>query len=299
MRKVTRLLICILVIVTWLFTAQQAYAHLIGQPPYFKVDGVYSGLYPVPVTSLPDFILPQDIAPKNYLVNQSINFAFDIKAMPAPADVVKKTKFSWDFGDGTKGFGLEQNHIYKKLGSYLVIIYADDGSTPAPQVIQSLLINILPDPSYKLPQAVIKVNGKTSKDPLTEVLKFDFSNQLTFDGSSSKTADSKISSVLWDFGDQKSSDQIKTSHSYSADLTQLFPVLRIKDGNGFISDAFVEVQNKKLTDLNPIPSSSETVVTPKSSTLVNITPILLVICVVLVVIFMARWWLRGRGRGRN
>jgi len=43
---------------------QKISAHLAGQPPFFLVNGKYSGFYPVYVTSLKNYTLPQDTAPE-------------------------------------------------------------------------------------------------------------------------------------------------------------------------------------------------------------------------------------------
>src|SRR5579884_4292014 len=141
-----------------LFNAAPVSAHLAGQPPFFVINDKYSNLYPVPLTSLSDFPLPQDLAPATYLVNTDLDMKFDITKLPAPPDVVKKTQFFWDFGDGDKGTGLEMHHTYKKPGSYILTVNAFDGTTPAPQLLESVLINVLPNWNYKLPQAVIRIN---------------------------------------------------------------------------------------------------------------------------------------------
>src|SRR5574337_885091 len=156
--------LCLLFIVYILFTINHipvAEGHLAGQPPFLKVNGVYAQLYPVPVTSLYNFDLPQDQPPDNYLVNQPINFELDKGRLPAPSEVIDKTKFDWDFADGSHDQGLKTSHIYTKMGSYILKIYADDNTTPKPQLIESVLINVLPDKSYQLPKAIIKVNGQT------------------------------------------------------------------------------------------------------------------------------------------
>src|SRR5690348_15333050 len=84
-----------------LFWPSQASAHLAGQPPFFVINNFYSNLYPVPLTSLSNFPLPQDMAPNTYTVNQTLNMHLDEKVLPAPPEVIEKTKFTWDFGDNS------------------------------------------------------------------------------------------------------------------------------------------------------------------------------------------------------
>ena len=272
-------------------------AHLIGQPPFLKINDQYANLYPVPVSSLYNFDLPQDLSPENYLVNTPINFELDKDKLPAPADIIAKTKFDWDFTDGTHGQGLKLQHKFISNGSYIVKIYADDGTTSKPQMLESVLINILPNINYQLPRAKILINGKESKDPLTDILQIDFTNEISFDGSKSNSANSIIE-YFWDFGDQKSAKGINQTHNYPKDLSQVFVVLRIKDKNGFIADNFAEIQNSQNEQNNmatppagtPTPSAKKT----------NQLPFTLAgIAILGAIIFIVRWWLLGRYRGKH
>lgn len=225
-----------------MFFTGEVSAHFTGQPPFFKINNQFSNLYPVPSTSLQDFNLPQDLASENYLVGQSLDFELDLTLLPIPPKIVDNTKFKWDFGDGSKAEGVKSSHIYKKPGSYFLTIEALY-KMDLPQLIQSVMINVLPDKNYKLPQSVIKINGKKSKDPLTDILKFGFEREIVFEGLESKDGSGKIVSYFWDFGDQNSATEGSTHHKYAKDLTQVFPVLRIKDENGFIADSFLEIEN--------------------------------------------------------
>src|SRR5476651_2725006 len=147
----------ILVVLTVLFlsTPKIVSAHIAGQPPYFKVNDKYANLYPVPLTSLNDFDLPQDLPPENYLINVPISFEIDTTQLPVPPEIVKISKFYWDFDDGTNGTGLKNTHTYKKIGSYIIKIKVDDGTVPEPQLLESVIINVLPDLNYQIPEAVI------------------------------------------------------------------------------------------------------------------------------------------------
>lgn len=222
-------------------------AHLAGQPPFFKINGKYSNLYPVPTTSIANFSLPQDLAADNYLVNGEISFEIDTTQLAVPQEVVQKTIFSWDYGDGERGLGLKNTHTYIKPGSYILTIYAKYDQVSGNQLFQSVLLNVLPDKSYQLPKAKILINDKTSSDPLVNILKFEYGQKLSFDASESTAQSSRIVSYFWDFGDSQTGNDAKTTHTYSKDLPQqqVFPVLRIKDENGFIADNFLEVDNKK------------------------------------------------------
>lgn len=248
------------------------FAHLAGQPPFFKINGRYSNLYPVPTTSLTDFSLPQDLAAENYVVNQPLNFEMVTDMLPVPKDIVAQSHFFWNLGDGTKASGLTNTHAYSKAGSYLLTIDAQAPGDPKPQLLQSVQFNILPNVAYKLPQAIIKVNGKSSKDPLTDVLHANFNSEVQFDASATKQGSGNIVSYFWDFGDGNSASGIKASHSYASDLTQTFVVLRTKNADGFIVDNYVEVDNQNTLSENPRPTSNNQVVRPDAKKAVSEDP---------------------------
>ncbi len=273
-------------------------AHLIGQPPYLKINGQYANLYPVPLTSLNNFDLPQDLAPDNYLVNQPVSFELDKGRLPVPPEIIEKTKFNFDFTDNTHEQGLIVSHTFTKMGSYIVKIYADDGTTPKPQIIESILVNIVPNKNYLLPQAKIIVNDKFSKDPLTDILQFSFQDKLEFDARKS-SGQASIVEFFWDFGDQKSAFGPTQTHQYPNDLSQTFVVLRVKDKNGFLGDAFVEIQNS-LNGQNSTASSSIAPSSQPPPKKGNQLPFVLVGIVVMVtVLLMARWFVQGRYRGKH
>jgi hypothetical protein len=219
------------------------HAHLAGQQPYFKVNGVYSELYSVPTSSLSDFPLPQDIAVGTFLVNVPVEFEIDEAALPVPSEIVEKTKFLWDFGDGTTAEGLKNSHTYSKQGTYTIEIKADSGQGVEPQLLQSTMINILPDKDYQLPKSVIEINGKAVKDPLIDIIDVNFTKELSFK-SKSTAGSSEITEILWDLGDQASNTSSEFKYKYSENPYTVFPVLRIKTKDGFIADSFVQIKDE-------------------------------------------------------
>lgn len=230
------------------FLTQNSYAHLAGQPPYFRVNGIFTDYYPVPTSSIPDFNLPQDIARDTYLVNEKIDFEIDQKLLPIPEEITQKTAFFWDFGDGEKAEGLKNSHAYKKPGSYVLVINATTQSDPKPQLIQSMLLNISLSKDFKLPKALFKVNNFQSKDPLTDILNTSLRKDLKFDASISESS-SPITEYLWDFGDGTTGKGSKVTHKYTNNPYTVFPVLRIKTADGFISDAFMQITDENSYDV--------------------------------------------------
>lgn len=231
-------------------------AHLPGQPPFFKVNGVYAELYLVPSTSIESFELPQDGPPGSYYTNVPIDFEFDQTRLPAPPEVIARTNFNWEYGDGATAKGLKNSHTYTKPGAYLLKVMVDDGTTPEPQLIQSTLINILPNQSYQIPKAVIKINGQTYDSTLNNVVEVPFNQPITFDATASQTKSSQIKSYFWDFGDQTSSDQAVAQHSYQSQQP-VNVVLRVTDSNGFFNDFYVSLQDQSLSSNQPTPSSNQ------------------------------------------
>lgn len=248
MLKTLKILVLTLLVLFYL--PQNVSAHLPGQNPFFKVNSIYASLYPVPSTSMPNFPLPQDLAPQPYLINQPIEFELDTTKLPILPELLEKIKFSWDMGDGTKLEGLKNTYTYKKPGSYYTTIYAAYG-TEEPQLIQSTLIHILPDSSYQLPKAIIKVNNQTPSDPLVDIVEHDFSKPVQLDASTSTANSSQIVSYYWDFGDQNSTNDKSPTHKYIPEIGQVFPVLRVVDANGFVNDSYVQISNTNYK--NPFP----------------------------------------------
>lgn len=221
-------------------------AHSVGQPPFFRVNGKFSPLYSVSSTSLTDFPLPQDTGPVNYSVDEPIDFKIDPSQLAVPEEVFKQTAFSWNFGDGTTGIGSKLSHTYKKPGSYILKIDAEYQDVSGAQLFQSIMLNVLPKEVYRLPRAVMTVNGKTPSDPIVDFINISYGQEITFDASKSSGGDSKIVEYFWDFGDSKSGIGKMVSHTYDTKLVQqqIFPVLRVKVADGFIADTFAEIDNK-------------------------------------------------------
>jgi hypothetical protein len=223
-------------------------AHLPGQEPYFTLNGKYSDLYPIQ-SMFPGIELPQDIALEQFLVDDEIDFEIDrekLKQM-VPENIIEVTTFTWKFGDGTTGVGLQNKHVYQKMGTYVLEIYAEyeeNGHKIQPTLIQSVLFHVLPDRRYQLPKPVIKINGEEeNKDPSKNVFELNLENEINFDALSSRAPSSKIVSYLWSFTDGKTSKNPVTNHKFSESTDFVSPALRIKDNNGFFVDAYVGIKN--------------------------------------------------------
>lgn len=236
-----------------------SFAHLPGQPPFFKINGIYSDLYPVPSVSVSDVTIPQDIAHQPFIVGEKINFEIDYKVFGLPDELIYASTFLWDFGDGFKTTGLKASHAYKKPGSYLQVIKVKTNELPEPQLLQSTLIHILPDPSYKLPSPQIKVNGLFSSGPQDPAY-VNLNNPVNFEPVLPESS-SEIVSYWWDFGDGTTSTEKNPIHQYPVDkipggLSIVSAVLRTVDSKGFKGDAYVLIYDQSLKQVEPSPVSS-------------------------------------------
>lgn len=244
--------IFILIAFEYSFFLDIVHADPAGQIPFLKINGTYTMLYPVvAASSLPSsqFNVPQNSAPANYLVNHPLSFELDKNLFPLNKAVIDTAGFDWNFGDGTTGTGLKQAHTYAKMGSYILMIHikntqafvSPDPSDPS--LFESVLINVLPNPDYQLPQAIIKADNKGAEDRLWNSIQLDFSQKIQMDGSKSKAGSAPIISYFWDFSDNRSDTKATTLHLFDKTLMQAFPILRVTDANGFMADTFIELDN--------------------------------------------------------
>src|SRR5258706_6767331 len=276
--------------------SQPVSAHLQGQPPFFKVNGIYSQYYSVPSTSLDTLGLPQDIGPEAYLVGQRLKFELDAAQLAVPQEIIAKTKFKWDFGDGSHSEGLANDHSYAKAGSYILMIYADTSSFErgtSPQLLQSIMLYIVSSKDYPVPRSVFSVNGKSVTDPIGDWLVFKPDETLTFDGSHS-AAQSEITSYFWDFGDGTSASGKTVTHKYK-DMALVFPLLRIKTLDGFIADSFVEIHNSdELPNQKEKSSADDTKDTDTTTPENGASQKNIYISLVVIVVFIATFFVSRR-----
>ena len=247
------LTVCLaLIVIALIHPVQRVSADPGGYTPFLTINGSYTTLYPVSVSSLPysQFNMPLYAAPDSYLLNQPLTFVLDSNLLPVSREDLPNALFHWDFGDGAKADGLQNTHTYTKIGSYILSIQLENAPHYTPLNFYDLsipfnavLINILPDKSYKLPKAVIAFNQQGVKDPLLDYVQLDFRQPLVFDATPSIAGSTPIVSYFWDFDDQTQSTLATGSHQFDNASGQVHPVLRVTDANGFISDTFIELDN--------------------------------------------------------
>ena len=110
--------------------------------------------------------------------------------------------FSWDFGDGSTGFGMNPSHIYQTVGNYSVILTVTDDNESTGTNITTVHIDSVP---VVPPTAV--ANG-----PYIGIVNQD----IVFDGFGSYDTDGTIVSYLWHRGDGSSVSGVTPEHSYTS-----------------------------------------------------------------------------------
>lgn len=233
-------------------SAAPVYGHAADMPPFLKINDEFTKIYqvPFPSTGEEDFFLPQDIGLTPYLVNEPIHFTLETKQLPFAPELVGQVVFLWEFGDGAKSEGVDADHTYTKPGSYFQMLYFKIDATSEPQLLQSTLLHIVPSKDYKVPKALISINRILITDPLMQVQTLSFDNEVQLSAEKLES-DSPIIEYTWDFGDENvlKTDKPTVAHRYNEKdfpygLPIVFPILRIKNKDGFIADTFAQINNQ-------------------------------------------------------
>ncbi len=147
--------------------------------------------------------------------------------------------YSWDFGDGTRGDGINPSHIYNIPGGYeaTLMVIDDDGATDT----DTLIITVF--------EPVVEPNQNPVADISADTLNGFVGFPLNFDASGSYDPDGTIVSYSWDFGDGATSNLAVVSHTYINSGTYAV-ILRVTDDDGATDEETVEV-NAGLIDRGP------------------------------------------------
>jgi PKD repeat protein len=141
-------------------------------------------------------------------------------------------KYSWDFGDGSSGAGVNPIHIYTKEGTYEVILTVSDD-----------------DDAYSQDTITIMVQNA---DPIAEVeeyLEVDEGSSLFLDGSetSDTPSDDPLLKYNWDLETDGVNDDIgwNSKHTWGDDGT-FKTTLQVTDDDGAVSTDFSSVSVKNV-----------------------------------------------------
>jgi PKD repeat protein len=109
-------------------------------------------------------------------------------------------KYSWDFGEGSKGEGMNPTKIYKKGGTYQVTLKVeDDSGLPCNSDVTSIVVVVSESP--------VAHAGTDMVACANAVVKFDGTKSTNYDG--------VVNSYTWDFGDGTVGGGAAPTHSYA------------------------------------------------------------------------------------
>lgn len=135
--------------------------------------------------------------------NQSPTAAFDVDkaGLEVAVDAGDSTdpdgsivSYTWDFGDGSNGAGVNAEHRYDEAGTYTIKLIVTDNKGATDQVTHNVTVAPIP------PTAAFSVS----------------TNQLvaSFNASASNDADGSVEGYAWDFGDGHTGTGVAPSHTY-------------------------------------------------------------------------------------
>ncbi len=150
--------------------------------------------------------------------------------------------YTWDFGDGAMGSGINTSYTYTVAGSYNAILTVDDGNGGSDQT--SITINVQTGtPINQNPVAEIVANPMSGTAPLN----------VMFDANSSTDPDGDALTYTWDFGDGTSSIGAMASHTFLNAGTYLVTLI-VTDGNGGVDTKTVTI-NVQSANTNQPPTA--------------------------------------------
>lgn len=108
--------------------------------------------------------------------------------------------YSWDFGDGATGTGVNPNHAYTAGGTYTVTLVVNDGKVAsAPSTTTAAITEVNDPPVADAGSAQTALVGEA----------------VTFDGSGSYDIDGDITAYAWDFSDEATGTGVTPTHTYA------------------------------------------------------------------------------------
>ena len=140
----------------------------------------------------PEFVLKCVSDPNDMVVSFDASSSMDENNDPL--------NYEWDFGDGTKDYGLKVSHRYSEVGNYDVKLVVRDDSGM--------------DCSVGIDFQTVRLNKAPKADAGDDVVGC-VGERILFDGSNSFIYKKGTVSAKWSFDDGTSAEGLKVSHAYN------------------------------------------------------------------------------------
>ncbi|MBN2543838.1 PKD domain-containing protein [bacterium] len=180
-----------------------------------------------------------------------LTVSFDASSSYDPDGTI--VSWTWNFGDGNSGTGVNVSHTYLNQGDYTATLTVTDNSGRTSN--RSKIIQVtLGEP----PVAVINAEPIIGIPPLT----------VTFDGSNSFDPDGNIIKYQWSFGDGVISPDITTSHLYQNEGVYVAK-LKVTDDNNNTATSSIGIFAKREEDIKAVLTLSPIMVKARGQGIIN------------------------------
>ena len=144
-------------------------------------------------------------------------------------------RYQWALGDGTVRVGKEIEHIYRRPGTYQVVLtVVDDSRTLSSVQRDTMMLTV-----NQLPVARIDAVERIPKG-----------GEITFDGTRSYDPDGEISAFMWDFGDGNTARGSQVTHRFENPGTYQVQ-LTVRDDSG-LEDAIAFAYHEVYVNAPPV-----------------------------------------------
>jgi len=152
---------------------------------------------------------------------QLVNFSAKESQAAEGSQIVRN---EWDFGDGSRGTGVDVNHTYNTANVYNVTLTVTDDKGLSDTAVHQIRIDEAQGPT-STPQP-----GDPPVARIAAPVEAQVSQSVTFDGGTS-TSGSQIISYAWDFGDGQTANAVMVDHIYtSANMYNVTLTITDKEG---------------------------------------------------------------------
>ncbi len=148
--------------------------------------------------------------------------------------------YSWDFGDGTTGTGINPSHTYTSINTFTATLTVIDSEGLSGATTIDIIVT-QPSSGNMPPIAMTTATPMNGEAPLL----------VEFDASGSSDDDA-IASYSWDFGDGTTGTGINPSHTYTSANT-FIATLTVVDSEGLTDTATIDITVTQISSGNNPP----------------------------------------------